>query len=52
MNKGWEFPGCPVVRTPCSHAKGLGSIPGWGAKMPQAMQCGQKKKKKMGAGFE
>ena len=27
-------------------AKGLGSIPGWGTKAPQAVQCGKKKKKK------
>ena len=27
-------------------AEGTGSIPGWGTKMPQAAQCGQKKKKK------
>ena len=26
-------------------AKGLGSIPGWGTKIPQAVWCGQKKKK-------
>ena len=35
----WEFPGGPVVRTP----KGVGSIPGWGTKIPKAAQCGQKK---------
>ena len=27
-------------------AKGLGSIPGWGTKIQQAVWCGQKKKKK------
>ena len=27
-------------------AKGLGSIPGWGTKAPQAVQCDKKKKKK------
>ena len=26
-------------------AKGPGSIPGWGTKIPQAMRCGQRKKK-------
>ena len=26
-------------------AEDLGSIPGWGTKIPQAVQCGQKKKK-------
>ena len=25
-----DFPGSPVVRTPCSHAHGLGPIPGQG----------------------
>ena len=28
-------------------AKGSGSIPGWGTKIPQAMGCGQKKKSSM-----
>ena len=41
-----EFPGCPVVRTWCFHCCGPGSIPGRGTKIPQATQCGQKKKKK------
>ena len=27
-------------------ARGVGSIPGWGTKIPQAMQCGQKTKTK------
>ena len=27
-------------------AEGLGSIPGWGTKIPQAMWCGQKNKTK------
>ena len=26
-------------------AEDLGSIPGWGTKIPQAVQCGQKEKK-------
>ena len=26
-------------------AEGLGSIPGWGTKIPQAVQCGKKKEK-------
>ena len=30
-----EFPGGPVVRTWCFHCQGLGSIPGWGTKIPQ-----------------
>ena len=39
-----EFPGGPVVRTPCFHCGGVGSIPGQGTKIPQAVQCGQKTK--------
>ena len=31
-----EFPGSLVVRTLCCHCHGLGSIPGWGTKIPQA----------------
>ena len=31
-----EFPGGPVVRTRRFHCHGLGSIPGWGTKIPQA----------------
>ena len=42
----WEFPGGPVVRTQCFHCRGLGSASGWGTKIPQASQRGQKKKKK------
>ena len=40
-----EFPGGLVVRTLCFHC--WGSIPGHG-KIPQATQCGQKKKKSKG----
>ena len=40
-----EFPGGPVVRTLCFHCRGHGSIHGWGTKILQAMQQGQKKKK-------
>ena len=42
---GWEFPGGPVVRAPCFHCEGPGSIPGQGTKILQAARCGQKKKK-------
>ena len=47
-----EFPGSPVVRTLRCHCHGLGSIPGWGTKIPQATWHSahahppQKKKKK------
>ena len=40
-----DFPGGPVVKT-SSTAVGSGSIPGQGTKIPHAMHCGQKKKKK------
>ena len=38
----WEFPGGPVVGTVPSTTGGTGSIPGWGAKILQAEQHGQK----------
>ena len=31
-----DFPGGPVVETSPSNAGGVGSIPGWGAKIPHA----------------
>ena len=34
--RGWDFPGSPVVRTSPSNAGGMGSIPGQGAKFPHA----------------
>ena len=41
-----EFPGGPVVKTPCSNAGGMGSIPGWGTKIPYAAPYGKKKQQK------
>ena len=41
----WEFPGSPVGLRAFT-AKGLGSNPGWGIKIPQAMWRGQKQKQK------
>ena len=32
-----DFPGCPVVKISPSNARGVGSIPGWGAKIPCAL---------------
>ena len=32
-----DFPGGPVVETLPSHVGGVGSIPGWGAKIPHAL---------------
>ena len=40
----WEFPGGPVVRNLQFHC--WCSFPGWWNKIPQASQCGQKKKEK------
>ena len=39
-NKKWarDFPGGPVVNTQPSNARGAGSIPGQGAKIPHASQ--------------
>ena len=37
-----DFPGGPVVKTPCLQAGGKGLIPGQGTKIPHAMQYGQK----------
>ena len=39
-----EFPGGLVVRIPGFHCCGLGSIPGWGTEILQAMWGGQKTK--------
>ena len=39
-----EFPGGPVVKTPPSNAGGLGSIPGWGTKIPHAIRCSKTNK--------
>ena len=36
---GWEFPGCPVVKTP----RGVDSISGWRTKIPHTMQSKKKK---------
>ena len=41
-----DFPGSPVVKTPHSQCRGIGSIPGWGSKMTQEQPKFKKKKKK------
>ena len=33
----WDFPGDPVVKNPPSSARDMGSIPGWGTKIPHAL---------------
>ena len=44
-----DFPGSPVVKTLPSIARGKGSIPGGGTKIPHDMwHCQKKKKKKIG----
>ena len=40
-----DFPGNPVVKTPCFHCRVMDSIPGWGIKISHAVLHGQKKKK-------
>ena len=40
-----EFRGSPVVRSWCFHCCDPGSVPGWGTKIPQAEQFGQKTNK-------
>ena len=40
-----DFPGGPVVKTLPSNAGDVSLILGWGAKIPHAMWCSQKKKK-------
>ena len=33
-SSSWDFPGGPVVQTSPSNAEDVGSVPGWGAKIP------------------
>ena len=37
MVPSWDFPGSPLVKTLPSNARGIGSTPGQGAKIPHAM---------------
>ena len=34
----WDFPGGPVVKNPPSDAGDAGLIPGWGTKIPHAVE--------------
>ena len=36
--RGKDFPGGPVVKALPSNAVGMSLIPGWGAKIPHALQ--------------
>ena len=48
MNNKWmDFPGGPVVKTLHFHCRGHEFDPGWRTKIPQATQCGQKKKNRL-----
>ena len=40
-----DFPGSPVVQTPQSRARGVGSIPGQGTKIPHEARHGKERKK-------
>ena len=44
--QGWNFPEVLVVKTLPSNVEGVGSIPGWGAKIPYALWQKKKKTKK------
>ena len=44
--KNSGLPCCPVVKNSPSTAGDTGSTPGWATKIPHAVQCGQKKKKR------
>ena len=35
-NAKWDFPGGPEVKNPPPNAGDVGSIPGWGTKIPHA----------------
>ena len=35
-----------MVKTLSFHYRGMGVIPGWGTKIPHAVQCGREKKRK------
>ena len=39
-----DFPGGPVVESLRFHCRALGSIPGWGTKIPYDAKCGRKRK--------
>ena len=41
-----DFPGSSVSKTPLFQCRGMGSVPGWGTKIPQATWYSQKKKRK------
>ena len=44
INMSWDFLDGPVVKTLPSNAGDVSLILGWGAKIPHAMWCSQKKK--------
>ena len=38
MNRSWDFPGGPVVKNLLSNAGNMGSVPGWGTRIPHATE--------------
>ena len=46
FKKKRNFPGTPLIKTPCFHCRGMSSIPGPGTKIPHATRYGQKVLKK------
>ena len=42
----WDFPGGPATEPSASYARGEGSIPGWGARIPHASRSKKKMKHK------
>ena len=45
MISRWDFPGDPVVKTSPSNAGDVGSVSGWGAKIPHALWSKNQKHK-------
>ena len=37
LRNSWDFPGGPDIKNPPSNAGDIGSIPGWGTKIPHAI---------------
>ena len=37
-NGNWDFPGGPAVKNPPWNARDMGSVPGWGSKIPHATE--------------
>ena len=46
-SRNLDFSGSLVVKTQCSHCRGMGSIPGWGPKISHVWPKKKKKKSEM-----